>query len=44
MKSIYQINNSITKLSVNITTNGVDKALMKLGDQIVYENKPSTRQ
>lgn len=38
LKSFYQISNQMNKLSVNIGTMGVDKALMKLGDNIEYEN------
>lgn len=38
LRGFYHINNSITKLSVNISTKGVGKALMKLGDQIEYDN------
>ena len=45
LKSFYQINNSITKLSVNISTKGVDNALLKLGESIEYENcHPSSKQ
>ena len=38
LKSFYQISSQMNKLSVNIETMGVDKALMKLGDKIEYEN------
>ena len=38
LKSFYQISSQMNKLSVNIGTMGVDKALMKLGDKIEYEN------
>ena len=38
LRGFYQINSSISKLAQNICTNGVDKALMKLGEQIKYES------
>ena len=38
LKSFYQINNSITKLSINISTKGVNEAMLKIGENIEYEN------
>ena len=37
LKSFYQISNSMNKLSVNISTMGVEKAMMKLGEKVEYE-------
>lgn len=37
LKSFYHISNSMNKLSVNISTMGVDKALMKVGEKVEYD-------
>ena len=40
LRSFYNINSSLNKLSVNINTRGVDQALMKLGEEFEFEEVP----